>query len=63
MKLLESTIYSLIVFGAIYTLMAVGLRVLELTEDYTAHMISGVVATVIGVLVFLLLLLRKKKGL
>lgn len=60
MKLLESSIYSMIAFVVAYVLLAVGLRVFDVTSLYNAHMIAGVVATVVGVLLFLFFLLKKK---
>jgi hypothetical protein len=60
MKLGESTIYSIIVFIIVYVLLAVGLRVFDVTTLYNAHMIAGLSATIIGVLLFLFFLLKKK---
>lgn len=60
MKLLESTIYSVIVFGGLYILIAVSMRVFEVTNVYTSHIVAGITATVVGVLVFVLFLLKKK---
>lgn len=60
MKLLEALIYSLIAFIVVYVLLAVGLRVFDVTTLYNAHMIAGIGATVIGVLLFLFFLLKKK---
>lgn len=60
MKLGEGMLYSIIVFIIVYVLLAVALRVFELTNLYNAHMIAGVSATTLGVLVFLFFLLKKK---
>ena len=59
MKLLEKLIYSGIVFLVIYVIISVALRVFELTTIYNSHMIGGIIATVLGVIVFMYLLLKK----
>ena len=60
MKLLESLIYASIAFVGFYVFIAVAMRVFDLTSTFYAHVTGGVVATVVGVLVFILLLIRKK---
>lgn len=60
MKLFESVLYAFILFVVVYVLLAVGLRVFDVTTLYNAHMIAGVSATVVGVLLFLFFLLKKK---
>jgi len=60
MKLLESTIYSVVTFVALYVLIAVAMRVFDLTTTRTSHIVAGTVATVVGVLIFILFLVKKK---
>jgi len=60
MKLLESTIYSLVAFVAVYVLIAVAMRVFDVTSTYTSHLVAGVTATVVGVLIFVLFVRKKK---
>ena len=59
MKLGEKFIYSGVLFLASYTLISVGLRAFELTTSYNSHMIGGIVATVLGVSLFMFLLIKK----
>ncbi|AIO18853.1 hypothetical protein KQ51_00974 [Candidatus Izimaplasma bacterium HR1] len=59
MKLLEKFIYSGIVFLVIYVIISVGLRVFEITSIYNSHMIGGIIATVLGVIVFMYLIVKK----
>ncbi len=60
MKLLEKVIYSSILFLAIYTVISLGLRLLEITSVYNSHMIGGVIATIVGMLFFMFLVIKKK---
>lgn len=60
MKLLEKLLYSSILFVFIYVILSMGLRMFHLTEDYTAHMIGGIAATVLSVLLFMYLLIKKQ---
>lgn len=60
MKLLEKTMYSILLFLGIYTLLSITLRVFSWTSVYVSHLIGGVVATVFGVLFFMYLLIKKK---
>lgn len=59
MKLLEKTIYSVILFLVVYVVISVGLRVFEVTSVYNSHMYGGVIATVLGMLLFSYLLIKK----
>lgn len=59
MKLLEKFIYSSVAFLVVYVIFSVGLRVWHITSDYTSHMIGGILATVVGVGMFMYLLIKK----
>ncbi len=59
MKLLEKTIYSGIVFLVLYVVISVGLRVFEIVSIYNAHLIGGLVGTSVGIVVFILLVIKK----
>lgn len=59
MKLIEKCIYSLISFTAVYVFLSLALRLFEVTSDYTSHMLGGIIATLIGVAVFIFLLIKK----
>ena len=61
MKLLEKTIYSVIIFIVTYILLSLVLRLFEFTEVYTSHMIGGIVATFFGVMAFIWFLIYKPK--
>lgn len=61
MKLLEKTVYTLIIFLATYIILSLSLRLFDITSNRTSHMIGGIVATVFAVIVFILLLIQKKK--
>lgn len=58
-KLLNSTLWGLITFLIIYILLSVGFRTFEITSIYNSHMIAGIIGTILGVLVFFILLLKK----
>lgn len=60
MKLLESFIYALVAFTGSYIIIAVAMRVFEVTDNFYAHVIAGVVATLLGVGLFVFFLVRKK---
>ena len=60
MKLLEKAIYATILFLVIYTLLSIALRVFAWTSIYTSHLIGGVASTVIAVLFFMYLLIKKQ---
>jgi hypothetical protein len=60
MKLLESFIYALVAFTGLYIIIAVAMRVFDLTDVFYAHVIAGVVATLAGVGLFMFFLMRKK---
>lgn len=59
MKLLEKTIYASIIFIVLYVLISVGLRVFEIGTVYNAHLIGGLVATVVSIVAFVLLVIKK----
>lgn len=61
MKLLENVIYSSIIFLFIYVIISMALRLFSVTETFTSHLIGGIVATVIGVVAFMYMLIYKKK--
>jgi membrane protein DedA with SNARE-associated domain len=61
MKLIEATIWSSVVFVALYALLSVSLRILELTETYYAHVAAGIVSTIISVTTFIVLIKKKRK--
>lgn len=60
MKLLEKVVYSTILFLAVYTLLSITLRVFAWTSIYVSHLIGGVGSTIIGVLFFMYLLIKKQ---
>jgi hypothetical protein len=59
MKLLEKLIYSGVLFLVVYVVVSLTLRLFEFTTVYVSHMIGGIGATVVGVLLFMYLLLKK----
>ena len=59
MKLLEKAIYATIMFLGVYTLLSITLRVFAWTSIYVSHLIGGVVSTIVGVLFFMYLLIKK----
>lgn len=61
MKLIEATVWSVIMFISIYVLLSVSLRILELTETYYAHVAAGIVATVFSVFTFIFFIKKKRK--
>ena len=61
MKLLENTIYSLIIFVFVYIVVSLSLRLFELTDVFSSHMIGGILATVLAVGTFVVLLIYKEK--
>jgi len=61
MKLLENTIYSLIIFVFVYIVVSLSLRLFELTYVFASHMIGGILATVLAVGTFVVLLIYKEK--
>lgn len=60
MKFIEKLLYPLILFIFVYVVVSLGLRLFQITDSYTSHMVGGVAATVLGVLLFMLLILRKQ---
>ena len=60
MKLLEKVIYSGVLFLAVYTVISIGLRLLEVTTVYNSHLIGGVLATLAGILFFMYLVIKRK---
>ncbi len=61
MSLLEKTVYSGLIFLFSYIILSLILRMFEFTEVYVSHMIGGIVATILGVVTFIILLLHKQK--
>ncbi len=61
MSLLEKFIVSFMVFLALYIVISLSLRLFEITTAYYSHMIGGIVAIIVGMLVFMYLLVAKKK--
>ena len=59
MKLLEKSIYTFIIFIVLYVVISVGLRVFEIGTVYNAHLIGGLVATVVAMVTFVLLVIKK----
>lgn len=59
MKLLEKSIYTFIIFIVLYVVISVGLRVFEIGSIYNAHLIGGLVATVVAMGVFIYLVIKK----
>lgn len=60
MKLIEGFIYSLIVFVGLYAIVAVAMRVFDLSSVFYAHVSGGIVGTIAGVSVFIFFLVKKK---
>lgn len=60
MKLVESFIYSFVIFIGLYAIIAVAMRVFDLTSVFYAHVTGGVVATIVSVSVFIVFLIKKK---
>jgi hypothetical protein len=60
MKLLEKLLYSSLLFLFVYIILSLALRLFELTSVYTSHLVGGVAATVLGMVFFMYLLLKKK---
>jgi len=60
MKLVESFIYSFVTFIGLYAIIAVAMRVFNLTSVFYAHVTGGVVATIVSVSVFVVFLIKKK---
>jgi len=61
MKLLEKLLYTLITFLFVYIILSIALRMFELTTVYNSHLIGGVVATILAMLVFMYMLLKNKE--
>mgnify|MGYP000920805719 CR=1 FL=1 len=61
MKLLENVIYSSIIFVFSYVIISMTLRLFNITESFTSHMVGGIVGTVLGVSLFIYLLIYKPK--
>jgi hypothetical protein len=59
MKLLEKLLYSSILFLLVYIIMSMAMRLFEITSTYTSHLVGGVAATVIGMVFFMYLILKK----
>lgn len=61
MKLVEKLLYSGILFIAVYVIISMGLRMFDITDNYYSHMIGGISATVLSLMMFMFLLIRKKE--
>lgn len=60
MSLLEKLIYSGLLFLFSYLVVSLGLRSFELTSVYVSHLVGGIVATGLGMGLFMYLLIVKK---
>lgn len=60
MKLLEKTLYSGVVFLALYVVISMGLRMFNVTTSYMSHLIGGTIAIVASLILFTLLLIKKQ---
>lgn len=60
MSLVEKFIYSGILFLFSYLFVSMALRLFEITSVYMSHLIGGVVATILGIGLFMYLLIVKK---
>ncbi len=61
MKLLEKVLYSGILFLFVYVVLSLGLRLFSITSDYNSHMIGGIAATVLAMLLFMYLLMKRQE--
>lgn len=61
MKLVENVIYSSIVFVFSYIIISMTLRLFNITDSVTSHMIGGIIGTLLGVSLFIYLLIYKPK--
>jgi len=61
MKLIENVIYSSLLFLFAYVIISMTLRLFEITDSFTSHMVGGIVGTVLGVSLFIYLLIYKPK--
>lgn len=59
MKVLEKLGVSLIVFLLIYAFVSIGLRMLGLTTVYVSHMAGGILATIVGVVLLMVLMIKE----
>ena len=59
MKLFEKLIYTGVVFLASYVVISLGLRLFSITSVYDSHMYGGIIATILGMLTFMYLLIKK----
>jgi hypothetical protein len=61
MKLKTAILYSSMTFISLYAILSVSLRILKLTEDYFSHVIAGIIATLLALLVFMLNIVKDRK--
>lgn len=59
MKIFEKLLYSSIIFLFVYVVVSIGLRIFEATSVYNSHLIGGVLATLLGIVTFMYLLVKK----
>ena len=59
MQILEKIGISFTVFLLLYAFISIGSRMLELTTVYLSHMYGGIIATVVGVVLLMYLLLKR----
>lgn len=60
MKIIEKMIISFITFLIVYAFISIGLRMLELTSVYAAHMLGGVIGTVVGIGLLMYFIFKNK---
>lgn len=60
MKLLEKLLYSVVLFLFVYVVLSMGMRLFQLSDNYTSHMVGGIAATILSVLLFMFLIVKKQ---
>lgn len=60
MKLKIAFIYSSVSFISLYVLLSVSLRILELVEDYYAHVIAGIIGMIAAMIIFMVIITKKE---
>lgn len=61
MGIIEKFIYAALVFVGSYVVLWLTLDLFEITSGFNAHLIGGIVATVLSVALFMYLLIVKKE--
>lgn len=61
MSIIEKFIYTAVLFVASYVILWLTLDLFEITSGYNAHLIGGIVATVLSIGLFMYLLIVKKE--